>query len=189
MLNSVSLQVNTAGSASFGSLSGVPSDNAALAAALAANIRGFKRALYTGTASGTTTCAVIASATLRPMTEGNEYMTITYTPTNAASRLRVKVNFVGGSSSAGWGGLLLARSGDTNARAQCQNDGPTAMTSVNGVYNHELVLDEVAGTTSPITYNVRFGTNLAGTFYMNRSAAGAFPVGQNSFIEITEYAP
>lgn len=175
--------------ASFASLTGSPSDNASLATALAANIRGFKRALYTGTASGTTTCSVIASTTLRPMTEGDQYMTITYTPTNAASRLRVMVHFMAGSSSSAWGGLLLARSGDTNARAQCQNDGPTAMNSVNGAYSHELVLDEVAGTTSPITYNVRFGGNAAGTFYMNRTAAGAYPAGQNSFIEVMEYAP
>jgi hypothetical protein len=152
-------------------------------------IRGYKRATYTSTASGTTTCSVITSTTLRAMTEGNQYMTITYTPTDSASRLRVAVHFVAGSSSAAWGGLLLARSGDANARAQCQNEGNSSMNSTVSTYNHSLVLDEVSGTTSAITYNVRFGGNAAGTFYMNRAHGGVYPAGQNSWIEVTEYAP
>lgn len=152
-------------------------------------IRGYKRAIYTSTASGTTTCSVITSTTLRAMTEGDQYMTITYTPTDAASRLVVQVRFMAGSSSTAWGGLLLARSGDANARVQCTGDGGAVINSTASVSSHTLVLDEVAGGTSAITYNVRFGGNAAGTFYMNRASGGVYPAGTQSYIEITEYAP
>ena len=159
------------------------------AAPAAGAIQGYKRATYTSTASGTTTCAVIASTTLRAMTEGDQYMTITYTPTNAASRLVVRVRFMAGCSSVAWGGLLLARSGDANARVQCTGDNGAVINNTSSVSSHTLILDEVAGGTSAITYNVRFGGNAAGTFYMNRASGGVYPAGTESSIEVTEYAP
>lgn len=159
------------------------------AAPAAGAIRGYKRATYTSTASGTTTCSVITSTTLRAMTEGDQYMTITYTPTNAASRLVVRVRFMAGCSSVAWGGLLLARSGDANARVQCTGDNGVVINNTSSVSSHTLILDEVAGGTSAITYNVRFGGNAAGTFYMNRASGGVYPAGTESSIEVTEYAP
>jgi len=147
------------------------------------------RANYTGTASGTTNCFVYSNTSLRAMTEGDQYMTISYTPTSATNRLRVKAFLNLGSSVNAHAGVLLARSGDTNARAQSQTLYGNTLARTDYVYPCQVELDEVAGGTSLITYNVRAGGGTTGTYYMNRAHAGVYPVGLLSYIEITEYVP
>lgn len=150
---------------------------------------GYKMAYYTSTASGTTTVSTAFSTSQKPMTEGTEFMEITYTPRSATNRLKVHVRFLGGSSSAGFGIMLLARSGDANSRMWGISDSGNTTSRTDTVYPSTLVLDEVAGGTSAITYKVRYGGTSAGTFWMNRANAGAYPPGTASFIEITEYTP
>jgi hypothetical protein len=150
---------------------------------------GYKMAYYTSTASGTTTVSTAFSTSQKPMTEGTEFMEITYTPRSATNRLKVHVRFLGGSSSAGFGIMLLARSGDANSRMWCVSDNGNVTARADTVYPSTLVLDEVSGGTSAITYKVRYGGTSAGTFWMNRANAGAYPPGTASFIEITEYTP
>jgi hypothetical protein len=151
-------------------------------------IKGYKRASYDTTASGTTTCTTAFSTFARAMTEGTEFMEITYTPTVSTNRLRVEVRFMAGSSSAGFGITLLGRSGDTNARVWALTDNGVTTSRSDTTFPCSIVFDEEAGTTSAITYKVRFGGTTAGTFWMNRSNAGAYPPGI-SFIEVTEYTP
>ena len=123
------------------------------------------------------------------MTEGTEFMEATYTPKSATNRLKVHVRFSAGSSSAGFGILLLARSGDANARMWCTSDSGSVTSRSDTIHPSTLVLDEVAGGTSAITYKVRYGGTSAGTFWMNRTHGGIYPPGAASFIEITEYTP
>lgn len=147
------------------------------------------RANYTSTASGTTTCGVYGSTSLLAMTQGDQYMTITYTPTSATNRLYIRAYINLGSSVNAHAGVVLARSGDTNARAQAQSISGATMSRTDYVYPCQVELDEATGGTSAITYNVRAGGHTPGTFYLNRSHAGVYPVGLLSYIEITEYVP
>jgi hypothetical protein len=146
------------------------------------------RSVITATSSGTTVADLRYSATAPAMTHGDQYMTITITPTSATNRIRIRLMGHWSNSAATQVSLIIGRAGDTNARS-LHTTFPSSVRSdyVTRVY-HEF--DEVAGGTSAITYNVRAGGTIAGTMTFNTAQFSAgTPALQQSWIEAEEYVP
>jgi len=122
--------------------------------------------------------------TIPQNTEGNEYMTLAITPTNALNKLYVEVIANFAVSSLVWviGGLFR----NTNASADA-----TCISYV--TYGAQLVLnyEVVAGSTSPITFKFRAGVNSSAILYLNGDNAGSSKLGGSlsSSIRITELLP
>lgn len=140
----------------------------------------------TGTvATGTTVIPI--DNTIPQITEGDQYMSLAITPTNALSTLEIDVS-ANISNSAGVG-LVTALFQDVIANGlaaqviyQAQVTGNVLMT-----FKHVMT----AGTTSATTFKVRCGSSAAGTTSFN----GGLSVGQifggvmASRITIKEYLP
>jgi hypothetical protein len=134
-------------------------------------------------ATGTT--AIPIDDTIPQNTEGNEYMTLAITPTNANSKLLIEVTGLFSSSVAN--NLIVALFQDSTANALASTwfyqGAVTSGTIVS--FNHYMT----AGTTSATTFKVRAGGSSAGTTTFN-GAAGARYLGGTlaSSITITELA-
>jgi hypothetical protein len=154
-----------------------------------------KIAFATGTpvqAASTGFSAVATGTTLIPLddtipqnTEGDQYMTINFTPKSATNILVIRAN-VWISNSAAGATMVSALFQDSVANAlavgvEYEATG-TAMHSV--PVTHTMT----AGTTSAITFKIRAGANVAGTTTFN-GAGGAryFGAINKSFIEVMEY--
>lgn len=140
---------------------------------------------------GNTTGAMATGTTVFPfddsiplITEGNEFMTQSITPTSAVNRLVIQHQGAYARSVAGRVGLAVFQ--DTTASAlvasfggqNSTNDLPTL-----GMIAHEMA----AGTTSSTTIRIRAGDNSAGTTTFN-GAVGARIYGgvMNSYLRVTE---
>jgi len=141
------------------------------------------------------TSAVATGTTLLPYddtipqsNEGDQYMSVTITPSNASSTLEIAVG-VSLSHSAGASGVrkTIALFQDSIANAlSC------ALVFKNDAHHDKLTLVHImtAGTTSPITFKVRAGGNLAGTITVNGSGGNRQMGGvDNSYIIVKEYIP
>lgn len=121
--------------------------------------------------------------------EGGEIIRASITPMNANHRLRVHAKTVAGGGSTTLATIgFVYRNGETAARAV--SGGCSVLGSGNGpLCGPDVVLDEVAGTTSTITYIFRAGPASAGTVYFNgdESPSRVFTGLSNTFIEIEEY--
>ena len=141
----------------------------------------------------TQTGAVATGTTLIPYddtipqnTEGNEYMTLAITPTDANNVLFIQVDCIVSHSVAS--NLTVAMFQDTTANAlvAASQYQATATAPMTITFNHRLV----AGTTSSTTFKVRAGGQSAGTMTFNGSAgARVFGGVLASSISITEFAP
>ena len=141
--------------------------------------------------SATTTLSTFASGTtLIPVddtipqnTEGDEYLSVSITPTNAASRLEISV--ILNISSSVISNLIAALFKDSvaSALAATMENADTA----GSVRVLTLLHTLTAGTTSPITFKVRAGGQIAGTTRINGGGSGRF-FGSvfNSFITVKE---
>jgi len=135
-------------------------------------------------ATGTTTMPKDDS--IPQITEGNEFMTLAVTPTNASNIL--VINVVASSSFSGASGSLVAalfQDSTADALAAVQTFNATATAIQQQVFSHRMV----AGTTSATTFRVRIGEDTAGTVTFN-GASGSRILGgvMSSSITITEYA-
>ncbi len=136
-------------------------------------------------ATGTTT--IPDDDTIPQNTEGNEYMTLAVTPTDAANKLKIEVVFNGGNSNNNvWTTVALFQDSTANALAvgRTFNAVATAFSTVS--FSHYMT----AGTTSATTFKVRAGSESAGTITFNgqsgaRKMGGVFA----SSITITEIVP
>lgn len=138
----------------------------------------------------TQTGAVATGTTLLPadnsipqITEGNEYLTQTITPTNAANKLLISVSLCISTSSIGHiVGALFQDSGANALAAAAQlPQGAGNMIQLN--FSHTMV----AGTTSATTFRVRAGASAAGTTTFNGFSGGRILGGvASSSITITE---
>ncbi len=123
--------------------------------------------------------------TIPQITEGNEYMTLAITPTDASSILEIDVcivlssNFVGTTAIA----AALFRDSGAGALAAGTQISPSANSPMTINFRHRVA----AGSTSPTTFRVRGGTSGAGTTTFNGNA-GARALGgvMASSITITE---
>ncbi len=90
--------------------------------------------------------------TIPQITEGNEYMTRTITPTSATNKLKIEVVFFGSVTSANQFAAALFQNGVANALA-CGWSVDDGNEGSSIVFTHTMV----AGTTSEITFSVRAG--------------------------------
>ena len=129
----------------------------------------------TGTFSFTNTAPTI--------TGGDQFMSLSFTPINAANKLKIDVVFMGTNSLASTNGFVVAlfQNGVTNALASAFNS------QANGsVCQMPLIYYGTAGTTSTITFSVRAG-GPAGTTTFNGQGGGQLGGGTlASSITITE---
>ncbi len=135
-------------------------------------------------ATGTT--VMVLDDTIPQITEGNEYMTLAITPTNASNKLLITVcAFLSHNQSGSWMLGALFQDSTANALAGFQNFQQTA-TAVSPVH---LTHYMTAGTTSSTTFRFRAGAHQAGTTTFNgTTAARLFGGVMASSITITEIA-
>lgn len=140
----------------------------------------------------TQTGAVATGTTIMPLddtipqnTEGDQYMTLAITPTNASNILYINVVTFLSSSAAGTVSVASALFQDStvDALAAIAETGPVATGISTLAFTHKMT----AGTTSAITFKVRCGAGSAGTTTFNGSgAARIFGGVLASSITITE---
>lgn len=135
-------------------------------------------------ASGTVTTPV--DDTVPQSTEGNEFLTLAFTPKSATNKLKITVNLFVTNSNAGsvTHTLALHQDSTANALAATTQSGSASFTAC-----MNLVHYMTAGTTSATTFKVRVGANAAGTEYLNGSNVGSRLYGgvSSSSITIEEY--
>lgn len=131
--------------------------------------------------SGTT--QIPRDNTIPQQTEGDQYLTVNITPTDAANYLVVDVGM--NLSSPGFGQIQMALFKDTGMNAIC---AVTEEQNATGAHV-KLTYRMLAGATAQTTFKVRAGTNSAGTLYVNGSnASGWFGGVEFSFIRVQEIA-
>lgn len=134
-------------------------------------------------ATGTTT--IPYDDTIPQNTEGNEYMSLAFTPESASNKLKIEVVFQGGVSVGARLSAALFQDSTANALAAAQmfvdaSSGGGVLT-----FTHYMT----AGTTSATTFKVRAGMNSAGTTTFNGGGgARVFGGVAASSITITEIA-
>jgi hypothetical protein len=139
----------------------------------------------TGTvATGTT--AIPFDNTIPQITEGNEFMSLAFTPTSATSKLLIQVVFQGTNATQASAGFAVAlfQVGTSNAIASLFNS-QTSASITTFLLNHYMT----AGTTSAITFTVRAGSGNGGTTSFNGQSGSQLGGGSiASSITITEIA-
>lgn len=136
---------------------------------------------YSNVATGTTT--IPFDDTSPQITEGVEFMTQTITPTSPTNTLIIEVEMMLSISANGQRMCALFQGSQPNALA--------AKSTYVGSYPDPVVLTMrhkmTAGTTSPITFRVRGGSEIAGTWTFNGSGGGRrFGTTSKSSIKVTE---
>lgn len=138
------------------------------------------------------TGAVATGTTLIPLddtvpqnTEGDQYMSLAFTPVSATSLLEIDVVLHASFDVASNLIVALFQSGNASALAASLNTGPNGIPTF-AAYKYVMT----SGTTSAITFTVRAGGNSAGTMTFN-GIGGARLLGgvQPSRITIKEYLP
>ena len=138
--------------------------------------------VHTGAvATGTTTLAHDDS--IPQKTEGDEYMTLAITPTNASNVLFIEAQAVV-SSTAGTTEMCMALFQDTTAGAL------SAVGQLQDLATYEKILTlrhkMAAGTTSATTFKIRIGCNTGTNTLNGQSGARRYGGVNNSYITITE---
>ena len=112
-------------------------------------------------ATGTTTFP--SDDTIPQKTEGDQYMTLSITPKNTNNSLRI--NVVAHCCFGAQTTVTVALFQDDAANALAV--GWQAISGINHALSIAFIHKMTAGTTSPITFKVRIGTDSAGTFTFN----------------------
>lgn len=123
--------------------------------------------------------------TIPQNTEGDEYMTLAITPTDASHILVIQAWMQCDSS--GNTNCSMALFQDSTADALTAGGAPSA--GVGTLTANYLTWVMTAGTTSSTTFKVRAGVPTSGTFYFNSTGSGQIYGGvANSGMMITEYS-
>jgi len=119
--------------------------------------------------TGTTTMPF--DDTIPQNNEGDEFLTLAFTPTSATNKLYINVHGHWGSTATNsWLTMALFQDNMANAIAVS-----TAFDSIaNGCLNHGLTHFMTAGTTSETTFKVRVGRNGSSTVRMNGTDGARF---------------
>lgn len=134
-------------------------------------------------ATGTT--VIPYDNTIPQNTEGDQYMSLAITPTNAASTLIISVVLFGSNGASPRNTVALFQDATANALAAASLGGVSALTT-GCTFTHKMT----AGTTSATTFKVRAGPNGAATFTFNgESAAQLYGGVFASSITVTEVLP
>jgi hypothetical protein len=134
----------------------------------------------------TGTLTVPDDDTIPQIGEGNEFLTLAFTPTSALNILEVDVQLFLSVSLESARSVALFRNGVADA-LKASRPATLASGIIDAVnIKHRMV----AGTTSPITFSVRAGANSASTTTLN-GTGGARRLGGalNSYIQVKEYLP
>lgn len=125
--------------------------------------------------------------TIPQITEGNEYMTLSFTPKSATNLLLIQVEgSYSHDATNAQAGMGLFQDAVANALSVSEQYQNTATTVLKNTLRHGMV----AGTTSPITFRVRIGSQNAGTLTFNgQSAQRRYGGVINSNISVIEYKP
>jgi hypothetical protein len=125
--------------------------------------------------------------TIPQNTEGDQYMSLSYTPTSSTNKLQIDVVIFGSINSNASMNMALFQDSVANALAANTSyaaGGPT------NTYQQTLKHTMTAGTTSAITFKVRIGPEAAGTLTFNgRNGGQLFGGVASSSITVTEYTP
>jgi hypothetical protein len=137
-------------------------------------------------ATGTT--VLPSDNTIPQNTEGDQYMSLSYTPTNSSNQLRIDVSAYGSISSNSFMNTALFQ--DSVADALAANASYANPSGATNQYLTYFTHTMTAGTTSAITFKVRIGPDSPGTFTFNgRSGNRIFGGVGSSSITVTEYTP
>ena len=130
----------------------------------------------TRTTVGSGTTIIPADDTIPQITEGDEYLTISFTPESAASALEIDVIGTASSSIANVIAMALFKDADADALAVAW------ATSSAGNYGQQLVLHHtmVLGSITPVTFRVRIGGSNAGTTTVNGAGVARLYGGKNA---------
>ncbi len=134
--------------------------------------------------TGTTT--IPFDDTIPQNTEGDEYLTVSITPSATTNRLVIRALFwVSNSTGARTGTIALFQDSTANALfAQ-----GFAMNNATFGYQLSLLYEMQAGTTSATTFKIRIGTNTSGTMSINGVSGGRIYGGASvSILQVEEYA-
>ena len=122
--------------------------------------------------------------TIPQITEGDQYMTLAITPTNASNILQVNVTVFAAASAANNIGVALFEGVTANALAAIYEPPNSTDGGVGLSFMHRVV----AGVTSALTFRVRIGNGIAATVTFNGRVGGRIFGGvMASSITITEY--
>ena len=120
-------------------------------------------------ATGTTVMPI--DDTIPQNTEGNEYMTLAITPTNASNKLLITVYaFLSHSAAGSWMSGALFQDSTANALASYASFQQTGTGANTIAFAHYMT----AGTTSSTTFKFRAGAQQAGTTTFNGSNSARF---------------
>lgn len=139
--------------------------------------------LNTGAYSAGTT-VIPVDDTIPQNTEGDEVMSLTITPLNAAHILVINIWVAFGVNTSSFGTIALFQDAIADAiTATCTFNGV-------GVPNHaSLCFTMVAGTTLATTFKVRLGGTSGSLYFNGNNGARVFGGVANSGMSITEYTP
>lgn len=136
-------------------------------------------------ASGTTILPL--DNTIPQNTEGDQYMSLSITPTRATNKLLIEVVVMGGFAAGRRLVAALFQDSTAGALAAMANSAADSGILPNCLFfSHTMT----TGTTSATTFKVRVGPDTAGTFYFNgegNTAGRVFGGVAASSITITEY--
>jgi hypothetical protein len=123
------------------------------------------------TYSGGVATVIPADDTIPQITEGSEIFNVSFTPSSTTSKLRLRLTGSGSVMTGLPGTLVVALfNGATDAIATVGTTVPTA----NYLHSFALEHEYTPGSTSAITFSVRFGPGAAGTAAINGNAARLF---------------
>lgn len=135
-------------------------------------------------ATGTTT--IPNDDTIPQITEGDQYLSLSITPTNILSTLYIDIMLEIASNATGVFTVALFQDATANALSAMQQDYVTAAAQANFAFRHKMA----AGTTSATTFKVRAGNVAAGTTTFNGVSGARFMGGvMASSITIMEVCP
>lgn len=121
--------------------------------------------------------------TIPQITEGNEFMTLAITPTNASNKLRIDVVFNGSVANA-TNRIIVALFQDSTANALAVS--MTELSATTMVGNVKFTHYMTAGTTSATTFRVRAGSSVGTITFNGSGGASLFNGTLASSITITE---
>ena len=132
--------------------------------------------------------AIIPLATIPQITDGAQLITVTITPEHALNELVIDFYCpVAGPGGVGATVFILCK----NGVSACLNACSLATTGTN-VDPVRLYYRMTAGTTSPVTFQIRFGTNSGGSSaHVLQSSSGSynFGGGLHYYLNVTEIGP
>lgn len=158
---------------------------------LSTAITGVRRLAQTSTATratvGTGTTQIPSTDSIPTITQGDEYLTISFTPTNAASTLKIRGSCTAAHTVAG---VSLAMGLFQDAISNALDVGFATVPAASYCVPLDVDHSMTAGTTSAITFRLRVGGDAAGTTTVN-GATGTRRYGGTSLMRITvdEYLP